>query len=36
MKLPLYSLLLTLVPGFVSAQWTNRYPKLEGTPTTST
>jgi len=30
MKLALLSLLLALVPGLASAQWTNRYPKLEG------
>jgi len=30
MKLALLSLLFALVPGLASAQWTNRYPKLEG------
>ena len=30
MKLALLSLIFTLVPGLASAQWTNRYPKLEG------
>ncbi len=30
MRITLLSLLILLVPGLVSAQWTNRYPKLEG------
>ena len=30
MRLAVLSALLALVPGAVSAQWTNRYPKLEG------
>ena len=30
MRLAVLSALLALLPGFVSAQWTNRYPKLEG------
>jgi len=30
MKLALLSLLFALGPGLASAQWTNRYPKLEG------
>lgn len=30
MRLAVLSALITLVPGAVAAQWTNRYPKLEG------
>lgn len=30
MRLGVLSLLVTLVPGLVSAQWTNRYPKVDG------
>ena len=30
MRLAVLSALLALVPGAVSAQWTNRYPKLAG------